>query len=178
MNEKIQINPKLLEVIQDVFDTIEDQKKAMLFCLAIFSDTVDVLYEWNIIQNVEEEHKFRIALMEKDVDGDSLQAKYSLRFPLFVNEVGQDYYNDFLSWLVKNPKLVSHKGRFSNTNEGRLAFRELSLIKDFDINRFKASTETYYNREGQYAKALPKFLTENAKGEYEGFKPTQTFGVL
>lgn len=163
------INPKLLELIESVFDNIDDQKQALTFAACIELDTLDTLYSWGVFKDNSDEHKFRVALMERDIETDSLQVKYKLRFPLFVNEVEQDYYNEFLSWLVKNPKLVQHKGRFSNTQEGRLAFKELQLTKDFDINRFKASVETYYNREGQYAKALPKFLQENAKGEYEGF---------
>ena len=169
MNEKIQINPKLLEHINTIFDDIASQKKAMLFCLATFADCTDVLYEWGIMQSEEDEHLMRISLMEKDIDTDSLQAKYKLRFPLFVTEVEEDVWDEFYKWLVKNPKLTAHKGRFSSTLEGKKAFEELQLIKEFDKERFKASVETYYNREGQYAKALPKFLVENARGEYEGF---------
>lgn len=174
MIEKTQINPKLLEYIESIFDNIYDQKKAIHFCVAVFLDSIDVLYEWGIMKDEQEEHKFRIALMERDIDTDSLQAKYKLRFPLFVNDVEEDVWDEFYKWLVKNPKLTSHKGRFSSTLEGKKAFEELQLIKDFDIGRFKASVETYYNREGQYAKALPKFLVENAKGEYEGFKEVKS----
>lgn len=174
MNEKTIINPKLLELINDVFDDIDSQKTALTYAACIELDTLDVLYQWGIFKDVSDEHKYRIALMEKDVDTYSLQSKYKLRFPLWVSEVEEDLYSEFYSWLVKNPKLVQHKGRFSNTQEGKMAFKELQFIKDFDISRFKASVEHYYNREGQYAKALPKFLTENAKGEYEGFKETKS----
>lgn len=169
MNEKTIINPKLLELIDKVFDDIGSQKKAMLFCLATFADCSDVLYEWGLLQDEGDEHKYRQALMIRDIESDSLQPKYSLRIPLFVNQLEEDMWDEFYKWLVKNPKLIAHKGRFSSTLEGKKAFEELQLIKDFDISRFKASVELYYNREGQYAKALPKFLVENAKGEYEGF---------
>lgn len=170
MSEKTIINPKLLELIDSIFDNVDDQKCALTYAACIELDTLDTLYNWGVFKDVSDEHKFRVALMERDIEGDTLQAKYKLRFPLFVNEVEEDMWDEFYKWLVKNPKLTVHKGRFSNTQDGRDAFKELQLIKDFDISRFKASVETYYNREGQYAKALPKFLIENAKGEYEGFR--------
>jgi hypothetical protein len=165
-----QINPKLLELIDSVFDNVDDQKKALLFALAIFSDTVDILYSWGIMKDEEDEHKLRLALMERDIDTDSLQAKYRLRYPLFVNEVEEDVWDEFHKWLVKNPKLGHCKNKITTvTKEGKDAFKELQLIKDFDISRFKASVEQYYVVSGDYSKALPKFLVENAKGEYEGF---------
>lgn len=170
-------NPKLIEYIHQHFDNLDDCEDCLLLCTCVELDNIEFLYRREIVKTYDEEqelfHKFRIMFMERNIDTDSLQAKYKLRFPLFVNEVEEDIYDEFYKWLVKNPKLVAHKGRFSNTIEGKKAFGEL-LNKDFDINRFKASVETYYNREGQYAKALPKFLVENSKGEYEGFKEAKS----
>lgn len=175
MIEKTQINPLLLNHINTVFDDIGSQKKAMLFCLATFADCTDVLYEWGIMKDEEDEHALRIALMERDVDGDTLQAKYKLRYPLFVNEVEEDVWDEFHKWLVKNPKLGHCKNKITTvTKEGKDAFKELQLIKDFDISRFKASVEQYYVTSGDYSKALPKFLMENAKGEYEGYKEVKS----
>lgn len=174
MIEKTQLNPKLLEYINKIFDNLYDQKKAIHFCIATFLDSIDVLYEWGVMKDEEEEHKFRIALMERDVDTEGLQAKYKLKYPLFVNDVEEDVWDDFYKWLVKNPKLASHKGRFSSTLEAKKAFEELQLIKDFNLDRFREAVTQYYLREGQYAKALPKFLVENAKGEYEGFREVKS----
>ena len=165
----IQINPKLLELIDSVFDNMDDQKKAQLFCAAIELDCVDVLYDWGVMQNIEEEHKYRVALMERDIETDSLQVKYKLRFPLFVTELGEDMWDEFYKWLHVNPKLKNYSAKLRTTPDAKKAFEEIQSIKNFDISRFKAATEQYYLETGEYSLALPKFLVELGRGKYEGF---------
>lgn len=178
MNEKIQFNPELLKTIEDHFDDVDDREDALMLCTCVFLNNIEFLYRREIIKTKSDEdalfHKFRILFMEKDVDVDSLQSKYNLRVPLFVTDVEDDVWDEFYKWLVKNPRLSQYRGRFSQTMDGKKAFEELQSIKGFDIGRFKSATETYYVREGQYAKALPKFLIENARGEYEGFREVKS----
>lgn len=160
MNEKIQINPKLLEHINTVFDTIEDQKKAMLFCLAIFSDCSDVLYEWGVMASEEDEHKYRVALMVRDIDTDSLQPKYRLRYPLFVTEVEEDVFSLYHKALVMRFKTLPQSSRLLGNTKTKEAFKALqSRHKDFDVQRMIDATIDYYIRE-DYAKNLDNFLED------------------
>ena len=173
---EIKPNPKLMEVIESTFNSLHEQQKALTYACMVAFDTVSILYEWGWTE--EDEHKYRLAFMLRDVDVDSLETKYKLRYPLIATEEVDDLWDGFYKWLVKNPKLSAYRGRFSQTPESKQVFQELQLIKNFDLNRFKASVESYYIREGQYAKALPKFLTENARGEYEGFREVKQSGML
>jgi hypothetical protein len=171
----MQLNPKLLKLIDDVWQDADDKDAALLYAAAVQLGLVTTLYKWGIFKEDADEHKYRILLCKADIDTDSLQRKFILPEPLFVNEVEEDVWDEFHKWLVKNPKLVHCKNKITTvTKEGKDAFKELQLIKDFDISRFKASVEQYYVTSGDYSKALPKFLVENARGEYEGFREVKS----
>jgi hypothetical protein len=165
----MRINPKLLELIESVFDNVDDQKCAITYAACIELDTLDTLYSWGVFKDNSDEHKFRVALMERDIETDSLQVKYKLKYPLWVNEVEEDLWDDFYKWLHVNPKLKSYSAKLRTTPEAKKSFRELQLIKEFDLDRFKAATEQYYLETGEYSLALPKFLVELGRGKYEGF---------
>lgn len=176
MKEKI--NPELLKLIEETFDTLYDQKKALHFCIAIFADTMDVLYEWGVMANEQEEHKFRIALMERNIEEDSLQAKYSLRYPLFVDEIKRTQWDEFYEYLTTNPRLKSVSARFVQKHNGLIGKNVFThfvgSIQDFDMGRLKACTEAYYLKEGQYSKNLVSYLDEVAKGQYMGYREVKS----
>lgn len=170
MNEKIQINPKLLEHINTIFDDVHSQKKAIHFCIAVFLDSIDVLYEWGIMANEEEEHKFRLALMEKDIDTDSLQAKYKLRFPLFVTEVEEDVFSLYHKALVMRFKTLPQSNRLIGDTKTKEAFKALQMRhKNFDVQRMIDATINYYLSE-DYLKNLDNFLNELGDTKYIGWE--------
>lgn len=166
MIEKTHINPVLLNHINTVFDDIGSQKKAMLFCLATFADCTDILYEWGIMQNEEDEHHMRIALLERNVDTDSLQAKYRLRFPLFAQETEQDLFDVYHKALVMRFKTLPQSSRLFGNAKTREAFKALQMRhKDFDVQRMIDATINYYLKE-DYLKNLDGFLDDLGDTKY------------
>jgi hypothetical protein len=171
----IKINPDLLHLIDTKFDTAIDKDIAITYAICVWANTIITLYQLGLFKNETEEYKYRILLVDENPDATGSQRQYKLKVPLFVNnDIDEDLWQEFYKWLVTNPRLVSNKGRFVNNSEGRFAFKELQQIKEFDISRFKACTEAYYMREGQYAKNLTSYLQELAYGEYIGFRETKS----
>lgn len=172
------INPELIDTINKHFDSVDDKEDALMLAMCLYLNNIMFLYRRGIVKSQDEEDtlfkRFRILFVQEDPDNDTVARKFKLKIPLFVSEVEESQWDIYYKWLVKNLKLSAQKGRFSQTIEGKEAFKELQLIKGFDLARLQACTEAYYMREGQYAKALPKFLVENARGEYEGYKEVKS----
>lgn len=160
------INPRLLNLIESVFDNVDDQKCALTFCACIELDTLDTLYSWGLFKDISDEHRFRVALMERDIDTDSLQAKYKLRFPLFVQETEQDLFDIYHKALVMRFKTLPQSSRLFGNAKTREAFKALQMRhKDFDVQRMIDATINYYLKE-DYLKNLDGFLDDLGDTKY------------
>lgn len=166
MNERTIINPKLLELIDKVFDNVDDQKCALTYAACIELDTLDTLYSWGVFKDVSDEHKFRVALMERDIEGDTLQPKYKLRYPLFVNSVEEDLFDVYHKALVMRFKTLPQSSRLFGNAKTREAFKALQMRhKDFDVQRMIDATINYYIKE-EFTKNLDGFLNDLGDTKY------------
>lgn len=165
------VNPKLLELIDEHFHTVEDKDCALTYCLCVELGTIITLYKWGVFKNEANESKFRILFVNEDPEAIGSQRKYKLKIPLFVTDVDKSLYSKYYKELIKNPKLTPFKTKLVNRAEGKQAFEELvDMYDEFDLKHFLDATVDYYTTAGQYATALPKFLQEAAMAAYESFK--------
>nr|HPQ79637.1 hypothetical protein [Candidatus Dojkabacteria bacterium] len=153
----------------------DDRDAALTYACCVELGTITTLYRWGLFKTEDDESKYRILLVDENVDAIGSQRKYKLKVPLWVNEIDLDLYDTYYKALIKSPKMVQHKARLVNNIEGKEAFQDIQeLVKGFDVNRFIEATINYYVKEGQYAKSLPKFLTELGIGYYESYKEVKS----
>ena len=159
---------KINNLLLDEIETLGlEQNTAITFCLCfVFKEygCLDKALESGLL-NYEEEKLCRIRLTQYNPETDTLE----LKIPLFYNEDVVEGYDDYYAYLVKSNKITT-KARLVSNDETRKNFYELqSMYKDFDLERFKKATESYYSNE-QYVKNLPKFIAELGKTYYDSYK--------
>lgn len=168
------INPKLLNLIQKHFPNPDDASACLTYALCVEAETILTLYKWGLLKNEENEAKFRILLVDEDVDAIGSQRKYKLKIPLWTDEVEEDLYVKYYKAVFSDPSVVKAKGLLFNKPEGKGAFNDLVINnKPFDLQRLINCTIQYYKRT-EYALSLPRFLNELAQGEYLSYQPVKS----
>lgn len=171
------INPKITEIASNTSVPIEKILK-VCFALSIYDEVPNMLMEYfdsGEILHEEIEHIYRINLF--DYDGE----KYSLKFPLFVNDTPTGKrFDEFWKMLLRrgNPYGLNSKGHISNertyspiskTPEVIERFNNLDLHNDLDLDKVCKTIAKYYQT-ADPPKGLGRYLTENFEDDYANYE--------
>lgn len=162
--KSLPINNDLLELLEKM----PDKSLALLFCLAVEYNLLDVMIDSGVI-NRENEHYYRINLTQVDEDGN-----LRLRVPLFgkiQDDSGQFF--TYIEKLIQRGMTLTGFGFnmqeytvLTTDSETQDNFVRVKLsIDNFDIDRLVDVTVKYYQQTVK-AKGLKSFLAKDAITAY------------
>lgn len=173
------LNKKILEIAEASGLDVNKVLK-VAFALHVVKEYPNLLREYlesNEITDDEVEHIYRIELF--DFDG-----QYSLKFPLFINEVDDDRFARW--WKLKGKYGMTNDGHISNKQSFYPLAKTVELITAFEIMDSKMTLDfdkswkviSKYYKEKQYVSKLDKYLLTAFQDDYEVYEEEGTYSKM